>query len=88
VTQDIDEVIKELLSDFEITDDNDEDLIYDADEVNKENDGISNWWDKVDCNIGEKGVEIGDKESNDQSDGLASLQGSDSDNVEKKKKAV
>jgi hypothetical protein len=88
VTQDIDKVIKELLSNFEITDGNDEDLIYDVDEVNKENDGISNLWDKVDCNIGEKGAEIGDKEFDDQSDGLASLQGSDSDDVEKKKGGI
>ena len=36
MSQDIDEVIKELLSDVEITDDKDEDLFYDVDEVNKE----------------------------------------------------
>ena len=51
---------KELLSDFEIIDGEDEDLFYDADEVNKEKDEIVGWWDKVDCNIVNKGADIGD----------------------------
>jgi hypothetical protein len=42
VAEDIDEVIKELLSDFEITDGEDEDLFYNFDEANKEKDGTSN----------------------------------------------
>ena len=86
VAEDIDEAIKELLSDFEISEGGDEDLFYNVDEVNKENDGMANQLDKVDCNIGEKGAKIGDQESDDESDGLASLQGNDCDDVERKKK--
>ena len=85
MAQDIDEVIKELLSDFELTDDKDEDLFYNVDEVNKENDGMANQWDKVDCITSDTGVEIGDKESDDLGDGLASSQGSDFDDVGTKK---
>jgi hypothetical protein len=61
------------LSDFEVTDGEDEDLFYDFDEVRKEKDGTANCWDNVDCNINEKGAEFGDQEFDDESDGLASL---------------
>jgi hypothetical protein len=81
VVQPIDEVVKELLSDFEITDGGDKDLFYNFDEVRKEKDGTANW-----CNINEKGAEFGDQESDDESDGPTSLQGSNSDNVGKRKK--
>ena len=83
VAEDIDEVIKELLSNFEIIDGEDEDLLYNADEVNKEKARTTNWWDKVNCNISEKRVEVGDQESDDESEGLASLQVSDFDYVGK-----
>jgi hypothetical protein len=73
VVEDINEVINELLTYFEITDGEDENLFYDANEVNKEKDGTFNWWDNIDCNISEKGANIGDQESDDESDGLARL---------------
>ncbi|XP_059454997.1 uncharacterized protein LOC132185210 [Corylus avellana] len=86
VIQDIDEVIKELLSDCEVTNGEDEELYYDADEVNKEKDGTSNWWKKVDYNINDKKAEFGDDESEDERDGLVSLQGSDFDSGKNKKR--
>ncbi|XP_059428510.1 uncharacterized protein LOC132162269 [Corylus avellana] len=51
-----------------------------------EKDGTSKWWEKVDINIGDKGADLGDGESNDESDGLASLQESDAGEVGKKRK--
>jgi hypothetical protein len=42
VNVDIDQVVKELLSDIERSDSEPEDLFYDADEVNKEKDGNAN----------------------------------------------
>ncbi|XP_059458345.1 uncharacterized protein LOC132187941 [Corylus avellana] len=64
----IDEVIKELLSDFEATDGEDSDLFYDSDEVKKEKEGAANWWDNVDCNGELEGDNGGDSESSN--DGL------------------
>jgi hypothetical protein len=42
VAEDVDEVIKELLNNFEIIDGEDEDLFYDVDGVNKEKDEMAN----------------------------------------------
>ena len=46
VVQDIDQVIKELLSDLELSESKGEDLWYDNDEVKKEKDGTTHWWEK------------------------------------------
>ena len=86
VDDDIDQVIKNLLSDMKLFEFEDEDLFYDTDEVIKEKDGTVNWWDKVDYNIIDMGAEFWGTESDDSSDGLASLQGSDSNDVGKKKR--
>jgi hypothetical protein len=78
-------VIKELLSDMELFESKAKDLWYDDDEVMKEKDGMAHLWENVDLNILGKGVEFGDKEFNGSSNGLHSMDGSDSDNVRKKK---
>jgi hypothetical protein len=82
----IDEVVKQVLSDFEFTDGEDEDLYYDSDEVRKERDGTSHWWDSVEFNVNE-GVGVGECQPNEveESDGLSSLGDSDSDGVKPKK---
>jgi hypothetical protein len=85
VVEDIDQVIKELLSDLELFEYEGEDLWYDDDEVTKEKDGTAHRWERVDLNILGNKVEFGDKEPDDSSDGLRSMDGSDSDNVRKKK---
>jgi hypothetical protein len=85
VVEDIDQVIKELLSDLELSESEGEDLWYDDDEVTKEKDGTTHWLERVDLNILGNEVEFGDKEPDDSSDGLRSMDGSDSDNVRKKK---
>ena len=41
--QAIDEVVMELLSNFEVTNGEDEYLFYDSNEIWKENDGTANW---------------------------------------------
>jgi hypothetical protein len=83
----IDEVVKQLLSDFEFTDGEDEDLFYDSDEVRKEREGTSHWWDNVEFNVNEEGAGVGDHQADDvnESDGLASLEDNDSDGVKRKK---
>jgi hypothetical protein len=86
VVEDIDQVIKKLLSDLELFESKREDLWYNDDEVTKEKDGTAHWWEKVDLNILGKGTEFGNKESDASSDGLRSMDGSDSDNVRKKKR--
>ena len=83
---DIDQMIKELLSDVERYKSKDENLFYDADEVTTENDGMAHRWDNVDCNINDTGANLGDMEFDDSSDGLRSLQRSDSDDVGRKKR--
>jgi hypothetical protein len=86
VNIDIDKVIKELLSDIERSDSEPEDLFYDADEVRKEKDGKTHWWENIELGVNETGVGFGDKEVDNSSDGLGSLQGSDSDDVGGKKR--
>jgi hypothetical protein len=86
VNVDIDTVIKELLSDIERSDSEPEDLFYDADEVNKEKDGKAHWWENIDLGVNETGADLGDKEADNSSDGQGSLQGSDSDDVGRKKR--
>jgi hypothetical protein len=84
---DIEKVIKELLSDIERSNSEPEDLFYDADEVRKEKDGKAHWWESIDLGVNEMGADLGDKEAADNSsDGLGSLQGSDSDDVGRKKR--
>jgi hypothetical protein len=83
---DIEKVIKELLSDMEQSDSEHEDLFYNADEVIKENDGKVHWWEDIDLGVNETGADFGDKEVDNSSDGLGSLEGSDSDNVGRKKR--
>jgi hypothetical protein len=78
---DIDQVVKELLSDIERSDSEPEDLFYDADEVSKEKDGKAHWWENIDLGVNETGADLGDKEADNSSDGL----GSDSDDVGRKK---
>jgi hypothetical protein len=77
-----------LLSDFEVTDGEEEDLFYDSDEVRKGRVGTALWWDNVEFNINEEGVGFGDRQADNvnESDGLASLEDSDSDGVKRKKK--
>jgi hypothetical protein len=76
-----------LLSDFEFTDGEDEDLFYDSDEGRKEREGIAHWWDSVEFNVKKEGVGVGDRQTDEgnESDGLASLEDSDSDGVKRKK---
>ena len=64
------------MSDFNETNGDDDDLIY-YEVPNTDKMEIANQWDKVDCVINLKGAEIGD----DESDGLRSLEGSDSNDV-------
>ena len=83
----IDKVVKQLLSDFEFTDGEDEDLFYDSDEVRKERERTTHWWDNVEFNVNEEGLGVGDSQADDgnESDGLACLEDSDSDEVKRKK---
>jgi hypothetical protein len=82
----IDEVVKQVLSKFEFIDGEDEDLFYDSDEVRKEREGTSHWWDSVEFNVNE-GVRVGDCQPDEvnENDGLSSLGDSDSDGVKTKK---
>jgi hypothetical protein len=82
----IDEVVKQLLSDFEFTDGKKEDLFYDSDEVQKEREGTAHWWDSVEFNVNEEGAVFGDRQADDvnESDGLASLEDNDSDGVKER----
>jgi hypothetical protein len=79
--------VKQLLSDFEFTDGEEEDLFYNSDEVQKEREGTAHWWDSVEFNVNEEGAVFGDRQADDvnESDGLASLEDSDSDRVKRKK---
>ena len=83
----IDEVVKQLLTNFENTNGEDEDLFYDSDEVRKEREGMAHWWNSVEFNVKEEGVGVGDHQADEgnESDGLASLEDSDSDGVKRKK---
>jgi hypothetical protein len=78
--------VKQVLSEFEFTDGEDEDLFYDSDEVRKEREGTSHWWDSVEFNVNE-GVRVGDCQLDEvnESGGLSSLGDSDSDGVKTKK---
>lgn len=71
------------INDFNGPDDDDDELFY-SNKGNTYNSGTTNWWYKVECNISLKGAEIKDDEYVDESDGLASLQGSDDAGNKKK----
>ena len=86
VVQDINQVVKALLNDLELSNSEGEDLWYDDNEVTKEKDGMTHWWEKVDLDMPGNRAEFGDKEPDDLSDDLRSMDGSDSDNVTKKKR--
>jgi hypothetical protein len=60
-------------------------LVPPLDEVTKEKDGTAYWWEKVDLNIPGNEAEFRDKEPDDSSDSLRSMDRSYSDNVRKKK---
>jgi hypothetical protein len=76
-----------LLSDFEYTDGEDEDLFYNSNEGRKEREGTAHWWDSVEFNVKNEGAGVGDRQADEgnESDGLASLEDSDSDGVKRKK---
>ena len=84
----IDEVVKQLLSNFEFTDGEEEDLFYDSDEVRNEREGTAHWRDNVEFNVNKEGARFGDRQADDvnESDSLASLEDSDSNGVKRKKK--
>ena len=85
VDVDIDQLIKELLNDIERSESEAEDLFYDEEEITRENDGTAHQWDQVDLGIDDTGANFRDMKADDSSDGLKSLQGSDSDDVGRKK---
>jgi uncharacterized protein (UPF0335 family) len=45
VDVDLDQLVKELLSDIERFESEEDDLFYDDDEVTREKDGTAHWWD-------------------------------------------
>jgi hypothetical protein len=45
VDVDLDQLVKELLSDIERLESEEDDLFYDDDEVTREKDGTAHWWD-------------------------------------------
>ena len=71
------------MNDLELFDSEGEDLCYDDDKVTKENDGTAHWWEKVDLGMPGDEAESRDKEPDDSSNGLRSMDGSDLDNVKK-----
>ena len=75
------------MKDFEFIDGEDDDLFYDSDEVRKEREGTAHWWDSIEFNVNEEGAEVEDRQADDvnESDGLESLEDSDSDGVKRKK---
>jgi hypothetical protein len=48
---DLDQLVKDLLSDIERSESEEDDLFYDKDEVIREKDGTTHWWEEVDLGI-------------------------------------